>query len=52
MTMGIHFDSHGSIQAPVPGLLVYLGIYVELEQEGLNVALVLDAHEDGFKILV
>ena len=48
----MHFDRFGCLYAPVPGLLFSLGIYVELEQEGLNVALVLDAHEDGFKILV
>ena len=41
MSLGMHFDSFGSLCALVLGLLVYLGIYVELVQEGLDVSLVL-----------
>ena len=43
MALGIHFDSFGSICAPVPGLLVSLGIDVELEQDGLDIVLIIDS---------
>ena len=42
MALGVHSDSFGSLCAPVPGLLVYLGIDVELGQEVLDIALILD----------
>ena len=42
MPLKIHSDSFGNLCAPVPGLLVSLGIYVELGQEGLDIALILD----------
>ena len=41
MSLGMHFDSFGSLCALVPGLLVYLGIYVELVQEVFYIALIL-----------
>ena len=41
MALGVYFDSFGSLCDLVPGLLVYLGIYVELVQEGLDIALIL-----------
>ena len=49
--LGIHFDMFVCLYAPVLVLLVSLYIYVELGHEGLYVALILDGHEDGFKIL-
>ena len=42
MDFGMHFDSFGSLCAPVPGILVSLVIDIELEQEGLYIALLLD----------
>ena len=42
IALGMHFGSFGSICAPVPDLLVSLGIDVELLQEGLDIALILD----------
>ena len=36
---------------PYPRPLVYLGLNVELGQEGLHDVLILDGHEAGFKIL-
>ena len=47
----MHFDRFGCLWAPVLGLLIYLGIYVELGQEGLHVILILDGHKADFKIL-
>ena len=47
----MHFDRFSRLCAPVPGLLVYLGIYFELRQEGLHVALIPDGHESRFKFL-
>ena len=42
MALGMNFDSCSSLRAFVPGLLVFLNIYVELGQEGLYITLVLD----------
>ena len=42
MDFGMHFDSFGSLCAPVPGILVSLVVDIELEQEGLYIALLLD----------
>ena len=42
IALGVHFDSFGSLCAPVLGLIVSLGIDVELVQEGLDVTLILD----------
>ena len=47
--LGIHFDKFGCLCDPVPGLLVSLGIYVELVQESLYVSLILYDHESVFK---
>ena len=48
----MYFERFGCICYPVPGLLIYLGINVELGQEGFHVALILDGHDASFKILV
>ena len=50
-SLGMHFDRFDRICDPVPVLLVSLDINVELGQEGLHVALILDGHQAGFKIL-
>ena len=42
MALGIHFDSFGSICDPFTGLIVSLGVDVELGQKGLDIALILD----------
>ena len=49
--LGVHFDSFGSLCAPVPALLFSLVIDVELVQKGLHVVFILGGHEAGFKIL-
>ena len=51
MTLGIHFDNCVSICAPVPGLLVSLGIYVELVHEVLDIILVLDGQNSTLEVL-
>ena len=48
----MQFYRFGNLCAPVPFLIVSLGINVEMVQEGLHVILILDGHEVGFKILV
>ena len=45
MVMDMQFDCCGSLRAPVLVLLVSLGIYVQLENEGLDISLVLDFQE-------
>ena len=40
--LGVHYESFGSLCAPIPGLLISLGIDVELGQEGLDAVLILD----------
>ena len=47
----MHFDRFGCLYAPFPVLLSPLGTNVELVHEGLHVALFLDCHVVGFKIL-
>ena len=47
----MHFVRFGCLCAPVPCLLVYVGIGVELGKEGLHVILILDGHEAILKIL-
>ena len=42
MDLGMHFVSFVSLYDPVPGLLVSMGIGVELGQEGLDIALIID----------
>ena len=49
--LGIHFDRFDRLCTPVMGLLSPLGIDVEPVQEGLNVALALNGHEDDYKII-
>ena len=52
MAVGIHFGIFGSLCVPVPGLLVYLGIDVELVQEGLDISLILDIYKAILEVLV
>ena len=47
----MYFDNCGSLRAPVPGLIFYLGVYVELVQEGLDVTLVLEDQTSSFEVL-
>ena len=47
----MHFKRIGNLCAPFLGLLVSLGMDIELGQEGLHVVLILDVHEAGFSIL-
>ena len=51
IALGMHFDSFGSICVPVPVLLVSMGIDVELGQEGLYIALILDGYKVSLEIL-
>ena len=47
----MHFDNCGSLLAPVPGLLFYLGIDVELGQEGSDITLVIDGQKTRLELL-
>ena len=51
MALGSHFDNCGSFCAPVPGLLVYLVIYVESGKEILDITLVLDFQKASLEVL-
>ena len=51
MALGAHFDSLGSLCAPVPVLFVSLGINVELIQEFLDIALILDFYKASLEVL-
>ena len=51
MALGMHFGSCVSLRAPVPGLIVSLGIYAELGQEGLGITLVLDSQKSSFEVI-
>ena len=51
VALALHFDSCGIIYAPVLVLLVSLGIDVELGQEGLDIALVLDGQKSSREVL-
>ena len=51
MALGIHFENCGDLRAHVPGLLFYLGIDVELGQEGLDITLVLDGQKSTPEVL-
>ena len=42
MALGMHFDSFGSLCAPVLGIIVSLGIDIELGKGGLDTALIID----------
>ena len=50
LDLGIQFDKCGSIRSFVPGLLVSLGIDVEMGQEGLDIALVLDGQNSSSEV--
>ena len=50
MALRMHFYNCISLRAPVPGLIVYLGIYVELIQEILNVTFVLDVQKSRLEV--
>ena len=52
MDLGVRFDNCGSIRAPVPGLLISLVIYIELVQEVLDIALVLDGQKSSLEVLI
>ena len=51
MALGMHFDSFGSLCAPVPGLLVSLSIDVELVQEGFDITFILDGYKASLEPL-
>ena len=51
VALGMYFENCGILCAPVPRLLVYLGIDVELGQEGLYIALVLYRQKDSLEFL-
>ena len=50
MALGMHIENGGSLRAPVLGLLVSLGIDVELGQEGLYINLVLDVQKTRLEL--
>ena len=52
VALGMHFDNCGSLRAPIPGLLVSLGIDVQLLQEGLYIALFLDVQNTIVEVLI
>ena len=51
MGVGMQFGRCGSLYAPVLGLLVSLGIYVELRREGLDMILFLDGQKAILEVL-
>ena len=51
IALGVQFDSFVILYAPFPGLLVSLGIDVELLQEGLDVALLLNGKKASLEVL-
>ena len=51
MALGMNFRNCVSLLAPVPGLLVYLGIDVKLGQEGLDIILVIDVQKASLEVL-
>ena len=51
MNLGVHFDNFGSLHAPVLGLIVSLGIYIELVQEGLGITLVQGDQKNILEVL-
>ena len=52
MALEIHFENCGILRAPVPGLFVYLDIYVKLGQEGLDITLIFDIQKSILEVLV
>ena len=51
MDLGVHFGGFVSLRDPIPGLLIYLGIYVELGQENLDITLVLDVQKTRLELI-
>ena len=51
VALGINFDNCGTLCAPVPVLIVSLGIGVELVQEGVDTTLKLDNQEYRLEVL-
>ena len=51
LAMGMYFGNCGSLCDPFPGILVYVGIYVELGQKGLDITLVLGGHKSSLEVL-
>ena len=51
MALGMHFDCFGILCTPVPGLLICMGINVELGQEGLDIALILGGYKASLEVL-
>ena len=51
MALGIQFDIFGYLCAPVLGLLVSLGVYFKLGQEGLDITLILDGYHASLEFL-
>ena len=51
MALRMHFGSFGSLCAPVLGLIVSLGIDVELGQEVLDISLILDGNNFSLEVL-
>ena len=47
----MRFENFGCLRAPVPGLIVSLGIDIELVQEGLDISLILDFHKASLEVL-
>ena len=47
----MHFDNCGSLFAPLPGLLLSLGIDVELGREELEITLVPDGYKASLEVL-
>ena len=51
MALGMHFDNFGHLCDFFPGLVVYLGIYVELGEEFLDIYLILDVYKARLEFL-
>ena len=51
MDLVMHFESCGSLRAPVPGLLIYLSIWIELGHEVLDITLILDVQKAILEVL-
>ena len=52
MALGVKFDNCGSLRAPVPGVLISLGVYVELVQELLDITFFLSGHKAVLEVLI
>ena len=46
-----NFENFGGFGAPVPGLIVSLGSYVDLGQKGLDITLNLYGHKTSLEVL-